>query len=232
MNHLQLEDISLFYEKSGQGPALILLHGNGEDHHIFDPLANRLKADYTVYALDSRGHGRSTSSGALTYQVMAKDLAHFIDMLSLHEVRLLGFSDGAIVSLLFAMKHPDRLHSMALLGVNLQPQDFLPNVLEALQTEYEQTKDPLLELMLMQPDISLESLRSVMVPSLVVCGEHDLFEPSLYPKISRTLPQGELLCLSGHNHDSYIVGTDILYPRLLPFFMDGISRYINRGQRL
>lgn len=216
---LRLDEVSIFYEQCGQGPAMILLHGNGEDHHIFDSLLSRMKAHYTVYALDSRGHGRSTKTGILTYQAMVKDLAAFIDILQLREVRLLGFSDGAIVSLLFAIARPTLLHSVALLGVNLRPQDFLPDILKELEEEYIRTKDPLLELMLTQPDISLDSLRAVTVPSLVVCGEHDLFKPGLYPRLVRALPRGELLCLSGHSHESYINGTDMLYPHLLSFFM-------------
>ena len=49
--------IELFYEISGQGRPLILVHGNGEDHHIFDALVAKLKNHYTCYCIDSRGHG-------------------------------------------------------------------------------------------------------------------------------------------------------------------------------
>ena len=51
--------INIYYEKSGQGKPLILLHGNGEDHTIFDALIKRLSESRAVYAIDSRDHGKS-----------------------------------------------------------------------------------------------------------------------------------------------------------------------------
>lgn len=50
----------LFYEVTGQGRTMILVHGNGEDHHIFDQLVEVLKEYYTCYCIDSRGHGESS----------------------------------------------------------------------------------------------------------------------------------------------------------------------------
>ena len=58
--NIQIGDIDLFYEQEGQGAPLILIHGNGEDHKIFDKIKGPLSRDFTVYALYSRGHGSST----------------------------------------------------------------------------------------------------------------------------------------------------------------------------
>lgn len=49
----------LYYDKTGNGSPLLLLHGNGEDHTIFDLLIPMLEQHYTVYAIDTRGHGAS-----------------------------------------------------------------------------------------------------------------------------------------------------------------------------
>jgi predicted esterase len=51
---VNVNDTALFYEKSGAGPPMILLHGNGEDHHIFDKLSAKLENDFTLYSVDSR----------------------------------------------------------------------------------------------------------------------------------------------------------------------------------
>jgi pimeloyl-ACP methyl ester carboxylesterase len=56
---IQVNGTALFYEKSGAGSPVILLHGNGEDHHIFDALAAKLESGFTVYSVDSRNHGQS-----------------------------------------------------------------------------------------------------------------------------------------------------------------------------
>lgn len=53
------DHLKLYYQKSGHGPAIILLHGNGEDHTLFADLITYLTPHYTVIALDSRDHGQS-----------------------------------------------------------------------------------------------------------------------------------------------------------------------------
>lgn len=75
---LHVNGVKLYYRVSGHGPAVILVHGNGEDHSVFDETAAPLSCDYTVYALDSRGHGKSTAVETLGYQNMADDVASFI----------------------------------------------------------------------------------------------------------------------------------------------------------
>ena len=56
---IHVNGVRLFYEKQGTGKPLILLHGNEENHRIFDEAIELLKKHYTVYAVDSRGHGQS-----------------------------------------------------------------------------------------------------------------------------------------------------------------------------
>lgn len=60
----------------------------------------------------------------------------------LKKTNLIGFSDGAVVGLLLAMRHADALEKMALLGVNLKPEDFTADNYRQLSAAYEETKDP------------------------------------------------------------------------------------------
>jgi pimeloyl-ACP methyl ester carboxylesterase len=82
MNMLQnVNGITLYYEKTGEGQPIILLHGNGEDHQIFNVLTDQLKENFSVYAIDSRGHGKSTRVRELDYRSMAEDVVEFIKIL-------------------------------------------------------------------------------------------------------------------------------------------------------
>ncbi len=56
---ITVNDVKLYYEVTGKGSPVILLHGNGESHKIFDVLINRLAATYSCYAIDIRSHGKS-----------------------------------------------------------------------------------------------------------------------------------------------------------------------------
>lgn len=61
--YLKVNGTNLYYEQTGEGTPFLLLHGNGEDHRIFDELSRVLSHQYTVFAVDSRSHGKSSRSG-------------------------------------------------------------------------------------------------------------------------------------------------------------------------
>ena len=105
-----------------------------------------------------------------------------------------------------AIHNPDIFDKMVLLGVNLKPSDFKEENIACLSDEYKKTGDPMLKLMLEQPNIELEQLRNVTTPTLVVAAEDDLYKPELFESIAATMPDAELLIMNGHEHDSYVVG--------------------------
>lgn len=216
--HISINGVTLFYKKTGSGPALILLHGNGEDHRIFDAITEKLQARFTIYAVDSRNHGQSEKTGIYSYERMAEDIHACIRELDLGAVYIAGFSDGAIVALLLAMRHPESVRKMALLGVNLSPSDFTDHCYEYAKTTYEQTGDPLFKMMLEQPDIKLADVKNVATPTLLVAAEKDLYKPELYPAMLKAMPNAELKIMHGHKHETYIVGQAFLADDFIRFF--------------
>lgn len=108
-------DISLYYEKRGAGEPLVLLHGNGEDGSYFLHQMEAFSREFLVYALDTRGHGRSPRGSApFTISQFAEDLLAFLDEQGLKRVNLLGFSDGGNIALTFALRHPERVRRLVL----------------------------------------------------------------------------------------------------------------------
>lgn len=118
---IHVNGVRLFYEKQGTGKPLILLHGNEEDHRIFDEAIELLKKHYTVYAVDSRGHGQSDKVLEYHYLDMAKDIQEMIEQLELKDVSLMGSSDGAIIGLLIGSLYPKLVDHLILAGVNVKP---------------------------------------------------------------------------------------------------------------
>lgn len=217
---MTVNGVTLFYTKRGTGTPMLLLHGNGEDHHIFDTLAARLSEMFTVYAVDSRCHGASGKTDTLTYADMTQDLVALIGALGLGTVDIVGFSDGAIVALMLAMQKPACVRRMALLGVNLSPADFTEENLAYLKEEYAETGAPLVRLMLEEPNLALSDVAKVQAPTLLVAAEHDLFRPELFTAMERAMPHARLLIMQGHEHESYIKGSDLLFPDLQVFFTE------------
>ena len=154
----------------GKGRPIVLVHGNGEDHHLFDTEIRQLaEAGFTVYAPDSRGHGKSTlvSDEPVTeyhYADMAEDIYQFIKALGLKKPALYGHSDGGIIALLLEISHPGTLGIMAASGTNLSPQGLIPSFIEEYSEINKKEEDPLITLMLTEPHIDPESLKKIRIP--------------------------------------------------------------------
>lgn len=215
---LKINDINLNYVKNGSGAPLLLLHGNGEDHHIFDKLTEQLKKDYTVYSIDSRNHGESSQTDDYSYQTMMEDIAAFIKQLDLKKVHVIGFSDGGVIGLLLAMKYPELLGKMAVLGANLQPTDMKKGPYQYLEKEYAKTKDPLIKLMLEEPRIDLADLKNIKSPTFVIGAANDIIYRKTFQQMARAISNSSLKIIEGHDHGSYIIDEDLLYPDLMTFF--------------
>ena len=86
MKSVFVNGIILHYEVMGEGRPVVLVHGNGEDHHIFDiEIAQLVKAGYQVYAPDSRGHGANAPQPEYHYSDMAEDMYQFIRAMRLEK---------------------------------------------------------------------------------------------------------------------------------------------------
>ena len=145
---IHVNGVRLFYEKQGTGKPLILLHGNEEDHRIFDEAIELLKKHYTVYAVDSRGHGQSDKVLEYHYLDMAKDIQEMIEQLELKDISLMGSSDGAIIGLLIGSLYPKLVDHLILAGVNVKPNGVILEVYQEMKEQYQKTKNPLIRMML------------------------------------------------------------------------------------
>ncbi len=202
--------VELYYEKIGQGDPLLLLHGNGDSHQGLATLGKALTSDFTVYLIDSRGHGRSSHHGEkFVYEDLAQDIDYFIRKLYLEDVSIIGHSDGAIIATLLGIVQKDYLNKIILFGLTLKPDDIKEQWKTWIHEEYEKTKDPLFELMIHEPQIEYEDLKKIEVPALVVAAEDDVMELDKYRKIAETIPEGQLYIVENEDHVSYVLDTDI-----------------------
>ena len=102
--------ISIYYAVYGQGPPVILLHGGLANADYWGNQIKALAPYHTVIVMDSRGHGRSTrDSRPYGYDLMADDVVALMDVLKVPKADIVGWSDGAILGLDLAMRHPDRV---------------------------------------------------------------------------------------------------------------------------
>ncbi|WP_195270300.1 alpha/beta hydrolase [Eubacterium sp. 1001713B170207_170306_E7] len=200
----RIGDIELYYEKEGEGQPLILIHGNGEDHGIFDKIVGPLSADFTVYALDSRGHGSSTPVDTFDYREMAEDVRGFIQALGLEKPAVYGFSDGGIIGLMLACKYPELLSALVISGANTTPDGLKQVWLDKFRRAYERTGRDSIKMMLEQPNLSKADLAKIRIPVLVTAGSDDMIEDDHTRYIADSISDSRLQIYEGETHESYV----------------------------
>lgn len=214
---INVNQVELYYEVTGQGYPIILLHGNQEDIHIFDKLVNSLKNHYKIYAIDSRNHGKSSKTDDFSYDAMTKDIALFIQALKIKKPHLLGFSDGGIIGLKLAISNPNLLNKMIICGANFNPSGFTKTVLKELKNDYKLNPSPYIKLMLKEPNIKKKALKTITNETLIVVGEHDGIKLDHTKTLHSSIDKSKLIILENHTHDSYIINQDILKPYIIDF---------------
>ena len=221
----EVNGIKLHYAVAGEGRPVILLHGNGEDHDLFDTEIDQLvEAGYRVYAPDSRGHGVNEALEEYHYDDMAEDFFQLIKALNLDKPALYGHSDGGIIALLLELHHPGTLGIMAISGTNLSPAGLIPSFIEEYTKIIEKNPDPLITLMLAEPQIDQEDLKKISIRVLVTAGENDLILPDETERITANLPDSQLVIVKGADHGSYITESEIMGNLLIEFLRERWER--------
>ena len=106
-------------EWSTEGVPLVLLHGLGNEAHLWDDFVPSVLPHYRVLALDQRGHGDSDwdPEGRYDAEAMTDDLEAVLEALEINRFVLVGFSMGGRVSMTFAGRHPERLAGLVIIDI-------------------------------------------------------------------------------------------------------------------
>ena len=208
---INVNNVDIHYEVYGKGNPIILLHGNSETHEIFDKLIEKLKDNYKVYAIDSRCHGESEDSNDISYNLMRDDIIDFIKKLELKKPILYGFSDGGIIGLLIAIKEPELLSRLIISGANLNPEGMKKSMLILSKVGYFLSRNKLFKMMITEPNIKLEELQDIKIPTIILAGEKDVIKLEHTKEISDNIKDSILEIIPKENHGSYIVHSNKLF---------------------
>ena len=203
-------DIKHFFIEKGTGTPLILLHGNGENSDYFKGQIDAFAGLFHVYALDTRGHGRTLRGEApFTIRQFADDLLGFMDEHRIAKAHLLGFSDGANIAMVFAIRHPDRVDRLILNGANLNAGGVKRSVQIPIELGYRIARcfsgrsesagrnAEMLGLMVNDPNVSPAELAGIRAKTLVIAGTRDMIKEAHTRLIAESIPDAELVFVKG-----------------------------------
>ena len=221
------------YEISGpdDAPVLVFLHGNGENLHIFDRHIDYFAKCYRTIAIDTRGHGQSEwGTAPFNFYTFANDVINVLNTLQIDKAHLIGFSDGATIALHVALIAPERIHSMILLGANYNPKGLRHKDRLLIQLAYAgltvaspfskkiRTRKKIWGLMVFQPNLTLEELSQITVPTLVATGENDMVRQRHNDELINAIKGSKRLVIPGGDHFWPLKKPDLFIQCVMDFF--------------
>jgi len=176
-------------------PPVVLVHGLGVSSSYFLPAAERLATRFTVYAPDLPGHGHSEAPAVpLDVRGLADALAQWMQAARIERASIVGHSMGCQVAADFALRHPDRVARLILIGPTLAPSlrnllriapRFLaggaferPALLLHIAKDYLRMGWRVVpEAQSLMRDPIERKLARISVPVMLVCGQRDTLVP-------------------------------------------------------
>ena len=216
--YADINGIKLYYEIYGSGKPLVLIHGNGDSIAGLTAQIKYFSSKYKVIVMDSRGHGKSgLGTERLNYIQMTNDLNALLNHLDIRNADIFGWSDGGILGLMLAIKHPEKINKLALMGAYLRPDqtaihawvkpllDGAAKHVEAMRVKKDTSDNwglqkQRLDLLMTQPNIDVQSLHQIKAPILVIAGDRDVIRLEHTIEIFQNLNNSHLAILPGQTH--------------------------------
>ncbi len=223
--------ISIHYAVYGQGSPVILLHGGLANAEYWGNQIKALAPYHTVIVMDSRGHGRSTrDSRPYGYDLMADDVVALMDVLKVSKAAIVGWSDGAILGLDLAMRHPDRVSEIFAFAANTVTSGVKDGVeknptfaafieragheyeaYSATPKQYDAFVAQISKMWASQPNWTDGQLKAITASVLVVDGDHDeAIKREHTEYIASTIPRAGLLILPNASHFAFLQDPELL----------------------
>jgi pimeloyl-ACP methyl ester carboxylesterase len=208
-------------DERGTGEAtVLLLHGGMSNSDVLlDGVGDQLAQRYRVVAFDRRGHGYTADTPApFHYEDMALETIGVLEAVVGGRAHLVGWSDGGIVALLVAMRRPDLVDRMVVIGANFHYDGVLPlelgedspmaaRIFEDYAARSPDGPDHFAELferfmamVTTEPTLSITDIATITAPTLVMVGDDDLPRLAHTCELYEALPAGQLCVIPATSH--------------------------------
>lgn len=244
--YADVNGLHLYYEVSGEGSPLVLLHGGMLTIDLnFATLIPELEKRHTVIGVELQGHGRTADiDRPMTFPAFASDVVALLDQLGIDKAHVLGHSVGAGVALELAVSYPDRVRSIVPVSGSVDPSGSHPDLQDPSKFETSELMPTQEDFVAMQeawaklsphPDKfnevmmktgnttaawsgwTDEQLAGITAPTLIVLGDRDFTVVEHGAEMLAKIPGSQLAVLPGTTHMQATRRADLLLPMLAAF---------------
>ena len=245
MPYVGLAGVSTYYEVTGDGDPVVLLHGalSGADGWSLQVPA-LAAAGFRVWVPERRGHGRTPdTSSPFSYHDMAQETTAFLRSTAGRRCHLVGWSDGAVVAAMIAMTAPELVDRLVLIGQYYDLPGVVPNGLTAhlialrddppafLHGSYDQVSPDgpehfrvvyakTVDMIRAEPRIALDELAAIAAPTLLLQGDRDEVRLEHSAAVAAAIPAARLAVLPG-THALPIESPTVVNALLIDFLQGG-----------
>ena len=220
--------LHMYYEEAGSGRPLVLLHGGGSTAQTsFGVIMPALSRHHRVIAPEAQGHGHTADiDRPMSFEQMADDTDALLARLGIEDADVLGFSNGGMVALQLAIRHPARVRKLVICSAVYARDGAIPPLREAWQSPPDASKMPpalrdaylaaaphpdlagfvtkTIAMLRAFTDIPEATLRTIQAPTLVMVADHDVIRPEHAVSLFELLPHAQLAVFPDSIHGTYL----------------------------
>jgi pimeloyl-ACP methyl ester carboxylesterase len=242
--HLPLRNSRIYYEISGAGEPLLLLHGGFGTVEDFASQTPELAKHFKVVAFERPGHGHTADTAEpFSFDTMATGTVDFIESLKLGATNMVGWSDGAITALLVAISRPDLVKRLVCVSGlfntdaqspedlnwirSLTPESFRRAASQLVRRYDEVSPDgpghfPVVvektkRLWLNEPNIAKEELAKIRAPTMIMAADREAIPMEHTLELFRSIKGAQLCIVPGTTHFLMSQKPDMVNSAILKF---------------
>jgi len=228
--YIAVNGVNLYYEIYGKGEPLLMIHGNGGSFICFANQVEEFSKHFKVILVDCRGRGNSSYQKGveLTFDLQVEDINLFLEKLNIKKTNIVGWSDGGIIGLLLAIKHPEKVNKLVTSGANIFPEgaihieDTKKGTIDLENKNENHENDLAIDLNNLDskyPNLDFNDLNVIQSKTLIMAGDHDEIKGGHTLKIYESIPKAQLAILPNSSHSALIENSKLFNEIVLNFLI-------------
>ncbi len=255
-SYARVNGLKMYYEIHGTGEPLVLLHGAFGTAEGWTAVLPTLAKSHQVIVVELQGHGRTGDiDRPLSFGQMAEDTAALLQQLKIPRTDVFGYSMGGAVAVALAIKHPDLVRKLAILGAgtgatkdtydpesykqfkSMTPENFnFPQVKDPYtRLAPDASKWPVLVSKIIKMDddfkgFAEKDVKAIKAKTLVMMGDHDAVRTEHAAEVARLIPHSQLAILAGGDHFVLFTSPEKVLSILMPFLDAPVQELKKTGE--